>query len=53
MAPRDPLPLSLPEDAVSDDELEEDEVLEEDDGSEAPYADLDPFERGPEITETR
>jgi hypothetical protein len=46
MAPGDPLPLSLPEDAVADDAPE---------GDDAPWTDgdLDPFERGPEITEIR
>jgi hypothetical protein len=67
MAPRDPLPLRLPEqpptgmaervdgepgglDAL--DELDDDEGV---DGDDVPsrYVDLDPFERGPEITETR
>jgi hypothetical protein len=52
MAPRDPLPLTLPaqpvtaEDAAEDAEDEIEEVDER-------FADLDPFERGPEITEIR
>jgi hypothetical protein len=41
MAPRDQLPLRLPKDVP--------EPTEE--GAEAGYGDLDPFERGPEITE--
>jgi hypothetical protein len=61
MAPRDPLPLHLPEQEADEDadaaqgadgpegvELE----LDEDAGA-VRYADLDPFERGPEITEVR
>ena len=56
MAPRDPLPLTLPEQPTSaqdqDDEGPED--IEEDvEGTEERFADLDPFERGPEITEIR
>jgi hypothetical protein len=59
MAPRDPLPLRLPEqpagaaedgEAVVDVEDAEAEVEEE---APSKYADLDPFERGPEITEIR
>ncbi len=53
MPPRDPLPLTLPPDAVSSDELDEDEVLEDDEDGDERFSDLDPFERGPEITETR
>lgn len=52
MPPRDPLPLTLPADAVAAGEAEpgeQDEPEAEQDG----FADLDPFERGPEITETR
>jgi hypothetical protein len=46
MAPGDLIPLTPPED------LEEDE--EGDDGDEsAAYEDMEPFERGPEITEIR
>ncbi len=59
MAPGDPLPLVLPEqppagdDAVLQVELEED--VDEDERGEGGerFAGLDPFERGPEITETR
>lgn len=46
MAPGDPLPLALPETAVVDD-APDDDVAPWEDG------DLDPFERGPEITEIR
>ena len=53
MPPRDPLPLTLPADAVSDEELDEDEAIGDDEDSDGRFADLDPFERGPEITETR
>lgn len=45
MAPRDPLPLALPADAVAE--------PGSDDEDDAAHAELDPFERGPEITETR
>lgn len=51
MAPRDPLPLRLPEDAP-DLEVDED-ALDEDEDPATRYDDLDPFERGPEITEVR
>lgn len=48
MAPGDLIQLSPPEGMESDDEDAED-----DDGEEGPtYEDLEPFERGPEITET-
>ncbi|HEX6887079.1 MAG TPA: DUF3710 domain-containing protein [Candidatus Nanopelagicales bacterium] len=58
MAPRDPLPLRLPEQPpagvaeLADGERDD---AEEDDAADRPsrYAELDPFERGPEITETR
>lgn len=43
MAPRDPLPLRLPREAQPGDPDEPEQVTEE----------LSPFERGPEITETR
>lgn len=46
MAPGDLIPLTPPED------LEEDEATDDDDDSSA-YEDMEPFERGPEITETR
>ena len=51
MAPRDPLPLSLPAQPVTPEDAEaaEDEIDEADER----FADLDPFERGPEITEIR
>jgi hypothetical protein len=52
MPPRDPLPLTLPADAVAADEAEPDEADDVEDEPEG-FADLDPFERGPEITETR
>lgn len=48
MAPGDLLPLRVPADASPDGQAE----LEADDEGEAPVV-LDPFERGPEITETR
>ncbi len=50
MAPRDPLPLTLPADAVA--EPGPGDVAEAEESDEA-YSDLDPFERGPEITEIR
>jgi hypothetical protein len=59
MPPRDPLPLTLPADATSagpGDEAEVDDEVDDEgvpDGAEDRYADLNPFERGPEITETR
>ncbi len=55
MAPRDPLPLTLPAQPVTE-PVEDAEDLEDagdDDGAPERYADLDPFERGPEITEIR
>lgn len=55
MAPGDPLPLVLPEQAPADGdavlEIEVDDEDGEDDGQR--FGGLDPFERGPEITETR
>lgn len=49
MAPGEMLALTMPEDAVSDDDLE---MVDDDaEGEERPS--LDPFERGPEITEIR
>lgn len=45
MAPGEPLPLQLPDDAVTEADDDDD-----DDGERPP---LDPFERGPEITEIR
>jgi hypothetical protein len=62
-APRDPLPLRLPEEPpqgmaprdeadAEDVEVEVDEVEDEGEGG-SRYADIDPFERGPEITEVR
>jgi Protein of unknown function (DUF3710) len=63
MAPRDPLPLRLPDTPPAGMEAvgEDGEVVEEpgaDDSADADaeasrYAGLDPFERGPEITEVR
>ena len=50
MAPRDPIPLRLPREAAA----AAAEGLEADgDDSEQQRTELDPFERGPEITETR
>jgi hypothetical protein len=56
MAPRDPLPLTLPAQPVSPedaDDTEAEDDLEDADEAEQRFADLDPFERGPEITEIR
>ena len=56
MAPRDPLPLTLPAQPVSPedaDDTEGEDDLEDADEAERRFADLDPFERGPEITEIR
>lgn len=52
MAPRDPLPLTLPQQpATAEEGVDEDaEGSEESDDR---FTDLDPFERGPEITEIR
>lgn len=44
MAPGDLIPLTPPEGLESE---------EDDDEDEGTYEDLEPFERGPEITETR
>jgi hypothetical protein len=52
MAPRDPLPLTLPAQPVSPEDASDDDADEIDDAQER-FADLDPFERGPEITEIR
>lgn len=46
MAPGEMLPLTMPEDAVSGDDLD---LVDDEEGDERPS--LDPFERGPEITE--
>lgn len=61
MAPRDPLPLRLPEQAPDEvsgpagEDAATDAGIADDAADEVPskYADLDPFERGPEITEIR
>jgi hypothetical protein len=67
MAPRDPLPLRLPEQPPTgmaadgtqgptqdDAEVADDaDDLVDDDDTPSRYADLDPFQRGPEITEIR
>ncbi len=57
MAPQDPLPLRLPEQPVPADGADVEDGADEEELSDAAaeqrYADLDPFERGPEITETR
>ncbi len=53
MAPRDPLPLRLPEQPVTAEEDALDEPGDDPDGADERFADLDPFERGPEITEIR
>jgi hypothetical protein len=52
MAPRDPLPLTLPAQPVTAEDAAEDTVDEIEEADER-FADLDPFERGPEITEIR
>lgn len=47
MAPRDPIPLAMPKNAESADQPEQSEEV-------SPYSgSLNPFERGPEITEVR
>jgi hypothetical protein len=48
MAPRDPIPLRLPEDGTAEPDNADAPV---DGGRERPP--LDPFRRGPEITEVR
>ncbi|MGB7979252.1 MAG: DUF3710 domain-containing protein [Candidatus Nanopelagicales bacterium] len=59
MAPQDPLPLRLPEQPAEAEAVEDDDATATgdedgpDSGADRRYADLDPFERGPEITETR
>lgn len=55
MAPRDPLPLTLPAQPVTPEDASDEPVEVEDDleGADERFVDLDPFERGPEITETR
>ncbi len=50
MAPRDPLPLTLPPDARAESGSQDEQASEDED---RPPPELDPFERGPEITETR
>lgn len=52
MAPRDPLPLRLPE-QEPDSVAGADDDEEDDDEADARYDGLDPFTRGPEITEVR
>ena len=52
MAPRDPLPLTLPAQPVTADEGAEEEP-DETEAADDRFTDLDPFERGPEITEIR
>jgi hypothetical protein len=54
MAPRDPIPLRLPEapTAAAEPEGDDADADADDDGSRArSRSDLKPFERGPEITE--
>jgi hypothetical protein len=53
MAPRDPLPLTLPAQPVTPEEAAAEDVTDEIEEAEERFADLDPFERGPEITEIR
>ena len=52
MAPRDPIPLRLPAAAPEPGE-DAGEPADDDDGGGPTAADLNPFERGPEITEIR
>lgn len=52
MAPRDPLPLRLPVQPEAPD-AHADEGSDEEGQEPGRFEDLDPFERGPEITETR
>ncbi len=51
MAPRDPIPLRLP--AAPEPGEDAGEPADDDDGGGPTAADLNPFERGPEITEIR
>jgi len=56
MAPRDPLPLTLPQQPATAEEGASEGVEGSEDPGDAPddrFTDLDPFERGPEITEIR
>jgi Protein of unknown function (DUF3710) len=56
MAPRDPLPLTLPQQPATAEEGASEDVEGSEDSRDAPddrFTDLDPFERGPEITEIR
>ena len=55
MAPRDPLPLTLPQQpATAEEDAREERGLEDSgDAADDRFTDLDPFERGPEITEIR
>lgn len=54
MAPRDPLPLHLPAQPAADESAAAVAPAEDDDETgPSRFDDLDPFERGPEITETR
>ncbi len=60
MAPQDPLPLRLPEQPAEVEDIHSHDVDsgdgadgQLDSGDDRRYADIDPFERGPEITETR
>jgi hypothetical protein len=53
MAPRDPLPLTLPAQPEGPEGQDAAEDEGDSDAGEQKFADLDPFERGPEITEIR
>jgi hypothetical protein len=56
MAPRDPLPLALPQQPATAPEGAAEDGEGAGDSGDAPddrFTDLDPFERGPEITEIR
>ncbi len=53
MAPRDPLPLTLPAQPATPEDVADVDAEDEVDDAQERFADLDPFERGPEITEIR
>jgi len=50
MAPRDPIPLRMPAEAQ---QAMQQQAGEQEPGSQYAHGDINPFERGPEITETR
>ena len=51
MAPRDPIPLRMPAEAQQ--AMQQQAAPEDDEGSQYSQGDLNPFQRGPEITERR